>query len=157
MFLKILWGPAILFRRESNTGAFPVKLETFLMALFTEYFRCCFWNYCSFFTLKCAFVSKRRDVKNWLIRCWQTRYSFLLRLKNMLVLLKWTWHLHYSKSTATVVCNFYLLKHFTFINTIFYLINRFCLHVYFFLCLFNPFRFRDNPPLVLVSIYNCSI
>ena len=35
--------------------------------------------------LSCVFVSKRRNVNNrW--HCWQTKYSFLLKWKNMLVL-----------------------------------------------------------------------
>ena len=53
-------------------------------------------------------------------------------------------------------CNSYLLKNFTLIKALFFLINRFCrscvcVCVFFFCWLFNPFAYRDNPQLLLFS------
>ena len=48
-------------------------------------------------------------------------------------------------------CNSYLMKNFTFIKSLFFFINRFCLYCVNFLWLFNSYDYRDKPQHVLFS------
>ena len=68
-------------KKKLQHRRFPAKLEK-LRALFLQNTSGgCFWNYCSFFTLKYTCVSKKRDVKNWLIRLLINQVLFSFKMK----------------------------------------------------------------------------
>ena len=60
-----------------------------------------------------------------------------------------SWNMRY---TSLKFCNSYSLKNFSLVKALFFPINRFCLAwVFFFLWLFSPYDYRDNPQAVLYS------
>ena len=68
-------------KKKLQHRRFPAKLEK-LRALFLQNTSGgCFWNYCSFFTLKYTYVSKKRDVKNWLIKLLINQVLFSFKMK----------------------------------------------------------------------------
>ena len=99
-----------------------------------------------FYVKKYFGIKKKRLQK--LMTFWQTWHCFLLRWENMLVVLKWTWYLwpFMAITKAQLLpfdkwnmrypslnfCNFCLLKIFTYIKALFFLINRFCPAMCFF-------------------------
>ena len=62
-----------------------------------------------------------------------------------------SWNMHYPSSKF---CNSYLLKYFTLVKALFFLINRIFLSSAFFLffLLFNPYDYRDSSQLVFFQI-----
>ena len=131
MFLKISWGPATLLKLQHR--CFPVKLEKFLRALFLQNTSGgCFWNYCSFFTLKYTYVSKKRDVKNWLIRLLINQVLFSFKMKKHGSFAEMNMILITIPKAQLPSFLTHLLKQFTLIKALFYLINRFCLPCVFF-------------------------
>ena len=120
-------------KKKLQNRCFPGKLEK-LRALFLQNTSGgCFWNYCSFFTLKYTCVSKRRDVKNWLITLLINQVLFSFKMKkhgsfaemNMILI---TIPKAQVPSFLTLIYwnILLLLKHF------FYLINGFRLQFVFF-------------------------
>ena len=75
-------------QKKLQHRCFPAKLEKLRALFLHNSFGGCFWNYRSYFTLKYTCVSKRRDVKNWLIRLLINPALFSFKMKNMAVLLK---------------------------------------------------------------------
>ena len=99
-----------------------------------------------FYVKKYFGIKKKRLQK--LMTLWQIWHCFLLRWENMLVVLKWPWYLwpFMAITKAQLLpfdkwnmrypslnfCNFCLLKIFTYIKALFFLINRFCPAMCFF-------------------------
>ena len=103
----------------------------------------CFWNYYSFFTLKYTCVSKRRDVKNWLIRLLINQVLFSFKMKK---------HGSFAEMNMILI-TIPKAQLLSFLALIYWNILLLLKH---FLLLLKPSDYGDNQQLVFISIYKCS-